>query len=123
MPNISSVNVSSELLALDMVVDEHSIHRILASISHPMQWAPTHLRPWCMNCNMLVDPNATTATTLIHCRHCGRHVCGSCAPTKLTSDFFPESFEIHDPSWVCLVCERILVTRQEEKGTLRLTQH
>jgi len=122
VPNINSVNDSPELLALDMVVDGHSVHRILASISHPMQWAPTHLRPWCMNCNTLNDPNAT-ATTMIHCRHCGRHVCGSCARTKLTPDFFPESFEIYDPSWVCLVCERILVTRQEEKNTFRITQH
>lgn len=96
-----------------MVADEHSTHRILAAISTPVKWAPTHLRPWCMSCKTLLGTFAKS----IHCRHCGRHICGACARRKLAPDFFPKAFEIYEASWVCLVCESILATRKEEELT------
>jgi ankyrin repeat protein len=100
---------SSDILALDMISDENSIHRILAAVVRPPKWAPT--RPWCMQCKSLLGSNSRA----IHCRHCGRHLCGGCIRRTLIPDFFPKSFEIHEPSWVCLVCDKILVSRKEDR--------
>jgi hypothetical protein len=29
-------------------------------------------------------------------------------------EYFPKSFEIFEPSWVCIVCEKILMDRKED---------
>ena len=102
---------TSEILALDMVKDEHSLHRILAAINKPQKWAPA--RTWCMHCNAMLGSFARA----LHCRHCGRLVCGACSPRSLPAEFFPKSFEIYESSWVCVVCEKILVGRKEDNSS------
>jgi hypothetical protein len=102
---------TSEILPLDMVQDEHSLHRLLAAIAKPPKWAPS--RPWCMHCKAVLGSFARA----LHCRHCGRLICGACAPRTLNAEFFPKSFEIYESSWVCTVCEKILVSRKEESGS------
>ena len=96
---------------MDMVLDEHALHRILSAITKPTKWAP--FRPWCMQCNALLGAIARA----IHCRHCGRHVCGACVRCRLSPEYFPKAFEMYEPSWVCLVCEKILVARKEENSS------
>lgn len=103
---------TSEVLALDMVDDEHTLHRILAAINRPQKWAPS--RPWCMQCRAMLGSFAQA----LHCRHCGRLICGACAPRVLAPQFFPKSFEIYESSWVCVVCDRILVGRKEESSSM-----
>lgn len=99
---------STDVLALDMVEDEHDLYRLLAAISKPSKWAPT--RTWCMHCKSVLGSYARA----MHCRHCSRLVCGSCASSCLPSDYFPKSFGVKEPSWVCSVCEKILMARQED---------
>ena len=99
---------SSDVLALDMVSEETSIHRLLAAINGPPKWAPS--RPWCMQCK---SPQGSSERAF-NCQHCGRHVCDSCTRRVLSPDFFPKPFDICEASWVCLVCEDILVSRKED---------
>jgi len=99
---------SSSVLALDMVSEETSIHRLLAAINGPPKWAPN--RPWCMQCKSREMPSDRP----LHCQHCGRHICSNCTKRALSPDFFPKSFNIYEASWVCFVCEDILVSRKEE---------
>jgi len=101
----------SEVLALDMVADEHALHRILAAINKPQKWAPK--RSCCMHCHTVLGSFARA----LHCRHCGRLVCGACSPRSLAAEFFPKSFEIYESSWVCVVCEKILVGRKEDNSS------
>ncbi|KAI2506407.1 myosin-kinesin ATPase superfamily-like protein [Fragilaria crotonensis] len=98
---------TTDVLALDMVSDENSLHRLLAAISRPQKWAPN--RPWCMHCKTMLGSFARS----LHCRHCGRLVCGACSQQSLTPDYFPKSFEIYENSWVCIVCEQILISRKD----------
>lgn len=100
---------TTEILALDMVSDENSLHRLLAAISKPQKWAPN--RPWCMQCKTIMGSFARS----LHCRHCGRLVCGACSQRSLPPDYFPESFEIYESCWVCIVCEKILVSRNDDE--------
>lgn len=100
---------TAEILALDMVEDEHDLHRLLAAISKPQKWAPSRSR--CMQCKATLG----TFARAIHCRHCGRMVCGACSHRSLAAHFFPKSFELNDSAWVCLVCEKILVSRREDE--------
>jgi hypothetical protein len=102
---------TSDVLALDMVQDDHSLHRILAAITGPPKCAPA--RTWCMHCR---SPLGSFARAL-HCRHCGRHICSACSRCTLTPDLFPKSFEIYEASWVCIVCEKILVARKEDNSS------
>jgi hypothetical protein len=37
--------------------------------------------------------------------------------TTLAPEFFPKTFEIYEPSWVCCVCEKILIARKEDNST------
>jgi len=99
---------SSDVLALDMVEDEHDLYRILSAITKPSKWAPT--RSWCMQCKSVLGSYARA----MHCRHCSRLVCGSCASSCLPTDYFPKSFGVKEPSWVCSLCEKILMARQED---------
>ena len=96
------------MLALDMLSEETSIHRLLAAINEPPKRAPS--RPWCMQCK---SPKASS-DRLFHCHHCGRHICGHCARRGLSPEFFPKSFNICEVSLVCVVCEDILVSRKED---------
>mmetsp|Transcript_44895 Transcript_44895/g.50355 ORF Transcript_44895/g.50355 Transcript_44895/m.50355 type:complete len:1721 (-) Transcript_44895:74-5236(-) len=98
----------SDVLALDMVSEETSIYRLLAAIKRQPKFAPS--RPWCMQCKS----SLSSSEKVCHCRHCGRHVCGVCTSRILSPDFFPKSFEVSEASWVCIVCENILVSRKEE---------
>lgn len=98
---------SSTVLALDMVKHERQLIRILSAISAPQKWAP--VRSWCMQCKLTLG----TFGRALHCRHCGRFVCGECSPRTLTPDFFPTHFEVDEVAWVCLPCEKILVQRKE----------
>mmetsp|Transcript_42425 Transcript_42425/g.102663 ORF Transcript_42425/g.102663 Transcript_42425/m.102663 type:complete len:1772 (+) Transcript_42425:209-5524(+) len=98
-------------LPFDMVQDENTLYRLLATITHPTPLAPKRSR--CMNCRAHLGPFGKT----IHCGHCGRHVCGACTRTSLAPEFFPKTFDLHDPSAVCLVCEKILVARKEDNST------
>jgi hypothetical protein len=97
----------TDILALDMVSEETSMYRLLAAISRQPQLAPS--RPWCMQCKSPLR----SSERVCHCRHCGRHVCGGCTSRTLTPDFFPKYFIISEASWVCIVCENILVSRKE----------
>jgi hypothetical protein len=101
---------SSSVLALDMVKDEHSLYRILSAISQPQKWPPS--RSWCMQCKGTIG----TFARALHCRHCGRFVCGDCSPGTLTPDYFPKDFDVDENSWVCRLCEKILVSRKESGG-------
>lgn len=99
---------SSSVLALDMVKDESSLVNILSAITQPQKWAPT--RTWCMECKMTLG----TFARALHCRHCGRFVCGDCCPRTLSSDYFPPDFEVDENSaWICVPCDKILVGRKE----------
>jgi hypothetical protein len=102
---------SAEVIALDMVTDDHSLHRILAAITRPPKLAPT--RTWCMHCKSSLGSIARS----LHCRHCGSHICSACSRCTLTPDYFLKSFDIYEPSSVCLVCEKILVARKEENSS------
>ena len=93
-----------------MVVEDTSIHRLLAAIDQPPKWAP--IRPWCMQCKSLQE----TTDRLSHCHHCGRHVCDNCTRRALSPDFFPKSFGICERSLVCVVCEDILVSKKEDSS-------
>lgn len=102
---------TAEVLALDMVTDDHALHRILAAIATPLKMAPT--RPWCMSCKTALGSFARA----LHCRHCSRHVCSACTRCTLPPDYFPKSFDLYEPSWVCTVCEKILIARKEENSS------
>ena len=102
---------SSEVLPLDMVQDENTLYRILAAINHPPKWAPA--RTWCMHCKTSLGSFARG----MNCRHCGRHICGACSRCTLAPDYFPKNFEIYEASWVCLLCEKILVARKEDNSS------
>ena len=99
---------TSAVLALDMISDENALHRVLAAISKPQKWAPN--RSWCMQCKTTLGSFARS----LHCCHCGRLVCGACSQRSLSAEYFPKSFEIFESSWVCIVCEKILVSRQKD---------
>ena len=99
---------SPSVVALDMLSDETSIHRLLAAISGPPKWAP--IRPWCMQSKTPCGP----PDKLFHCHHCGRHVCAHYTRGGLGPEFFPKSFNILDVALVCTVCEDILVSRKED---------
>lgn len=101
---------SSEILALDMVQDSSTLYRILAAISTPHAWAPA--RSWCMHCQSALG----TFSRAMHCRHCSRLICGSCAIACLPPEYFPKSFDIHEASWVCVLCEKILIARRDENS-------
>jgi len=98
---------SSNVLAMDMVKNERHLSRILSAVTAPQKWAPS--RSWCMHCNTTLG----TFARALHCRHCGRFVCGDCSSRALSPDFFPADFEIDKSAWVCLLCEKILVSRKE----------
>lgn len=102
---------SQEVLALDMVIDDHSLHRILAAITRQPKPAPNRAR--CMHCKV----SLTHKTRALHCQHCGRHVCSACSRCTLAPDYFPKSFAIYHHAWVCLVCEKILVARKEDNSS------
>ena len=91
-----------------MLSDETAIHRLLAAINAPSKWAPTRTR--CMQCKSACGSSDKS----FHCHHCGRHVCGHCGRRGLTPEFFPKSFNIRDVALVCIVCEDILVSREED---------
>ena len=95
------------MLALDMVKDTSSLVSILSAISVPQKWAPS--RTWCMQCKTTLG----TFARALHCRHCGRFVCGDCSPRTLSKEHFPADFEIDDNAWVCTLCEKILVARKD----------
>ena len=99
---------ASEILALDMLSDEHSLHRILSAINRPQKRAPT--RSWCMSCRGVLG----TYSRALHCRHCSRLICGKCSSSCLPVEYFPKSFEVNEPSWACSVCEKILTARKED---------
>jgi len=107
IPNDDQIGFPS-VLTLDMVLEEIAIHRLIAAITGPPKFAP--MRPWCMQCK---SPQNSSEKS-IHCQHCGRHVCASCTRRALPPDFFPKSFDVCEASWVCLICEDILVSRKED---------
>lgn len=98
---------SSSVLALDMVKKDHHLKRILGAISVQQKWAPS--RKWCMQCKVTLG----TFARALHCGHCGRFVCGDCAPRSLPGDYFPRDFVFDESAWVCLLCEKILIARRE----------
>jgi hypothetical protein len=104
---------SCDVLSLDMVEDKHDLYRILSAITAPHKPAPA--RPWCMHCKNVVGKHVHA----LHCRHCSRLVCDICVSCCLPPEYFPKSFQISDPSWVCTVCEKILVNRKDEVASGR----
>lgn len=99
---------SSSVLALDMVKHEKHLVRILSAISAPQKWATS--RSFCMGCKVTLG----TFSRALHCQHCGRFICGDCAPRTLSADYFPSHCELDESAaWVCLPCEKILVSRKE----------
>lgn len=101
---------SSEVLALDMIGNENDLYRLVSAITKPSTWAPP--REWCMGCKSSLGSFARA----IHCHHCRRLLCRSCASTCLPSHYFPKEFGVREPSWVCRVCEKFLVARKEESS-------
>jgi hypothetical protein len=99
---------SSEVLALDMVENRRDLFRIISAITKPSAWAPP--RSFCMGCKSLLGSFARA----IHCHLCRRLLCRSCACTCLPSHYFPKQFGVKEPSWVCEVCEKVLVARKED---------
>ena len=102
---------SSEVLALDMVESDESLHHILSAITTPHKWAPA--RSWCMHCKASIG--ATSRAT--HCRHCSRFVCGLCTSSCLPPEYFPKTFGVQEPAWVCVVCEKILLGRKDNSSS------
>lgn len=99
---------SSEVLALDMVENENDLLRLVSAITKPSGWAPP--RAWCMGCKSSLSSFARA----VHCHFCRRLLCRACAITCLPSHYFPKAFGVREPSWVCRVCEKVLVARKEE---------
>ena len=99
---------STEVLALDMVENQSELFRMVSAITKPSSWAPA--RAWCMGCKSLLGSYARA----IHCHFCRRLLCRACASTCLPSHYFPKQFGVKEPSWVCGVCEKVLVARKEE---------
>ena len=104
-----------DVLPLDMVLDDHSLHRILASISKRQDHIASKGR--CMQCKT----SLRTFSRCQNCFHCGRHCCPSCCQRRLGHEFFPKFCEVAKASWVCIVCEKILIVRKEDE-TLDDTQ-
>lgn len=102
---------ANNVLALDMVESTDDLSKLLSSITKPQKWAPS--RSWCMHCRGVIG----TFQRALHCGHCGRFVCGSCSSCRLTPDYFPSNFDIDEPTWVCIPCEKILITRKENGVT------
>jgi ankyrin repeat protein len=98
---------SSRVVALDMVDDSIDTFRILSAIVMPHKLAPA--RSWCMNCKIILG----RSSRCLHCRHCSRLICDACTHSCLSSEYFPKSFKVTSPSWVCVVCERILTSQKE----------
>lgn len=99
---------SENVLALDMVDDSDSLYRIISAINHSQKWAPA--RSWCMNCEAVLG----TFTRALHCRNCSRLICEKCSSSCLPAEDFPKSFHVTEASWVCGICEKILLSRKEE---------
>jgi hypothetical protein len=99
------------VLPLDMVTDDHSLHRIVDAITKQPRLAPS--RSWCMQCKVGLGSNAKT----LHCGHCGRYTCTFCCRSTLTPNYFPKSFVIYGPTAVCLICEKVLVARKEDNSS------
>ncbi|KAL7574803.1 hypothetical protein ACA910_010647 [Epithemia clementina (nom. ined.)] len=106
---------SSEVLALDMVEEDEALQQILSSINAPHKWAP--VRTWCMHCKVTIGENSRAT----HCRHCSRFVCGLCTSSCLPPEYFPKTFGIHEPAWVCIACEKILVARKDNLSSSTLS--
>lgn len=100
--------IGSDVLALDMLEDEEDQIRVLSAITKPLKWAPT--RSWCMSCKSVLG----TFARAMHCRHCSRLICGVCSSSCLPAVYFPKSFDVKEPTWVCGVCEKILTGRRED---------
>ena len=96
-----------------MVIDEHSMYRVLSSIRHQQAWAPSRLT--CMQCKAVFGPLLRKH----HCRHCARVICGQCSPGRIDSNLFPFTFDKSEVVGkgsvrVCIVCEEILQKRQDK---------
>jgi len=102
---------TNEVLALDMVEDEHELRHLLSALARPQQCAPT--RPWCMHCKSTLG----THSRAVHCKHCSRLVCGKCATSCLPPKYFPKVFDVLGPCWVCSVCEIVLLSRLDDAAT------
>eukprot|EP00547_Thalassionema_nitzschioides_P000456 CAMPEP_0194204396 /NCGR_PEP_ID=MMETSP0156-20130528/3925_1 /TAXON_ID=33649 /ORGANISM="Thalassionema nitzschioides, Strain L26-B" /LENGTH=1546 /DNA_ID=CAMNT_0038930393 /DNA_START=214 /DNA_END=4855 /DNA_ORIENTATION=+ len=103
---------SNEVVTLDMVSDATSLHRILAAINKPQKLCCD--RSWCMHCKATIGKFGRAK----NCRRCGRFVCGTCSKNKLKPKCFPKAFEVYESAWVCIVCEGILLSREEEDTSL-----
>ena len=108
---------SNCVLPIDMVVEDHDLHRILSALPKAPRGALA--RDWCMQCKQSLGSTARA----VHCSHCSRLVCHSCTSSCLPPEYFPKTFEIRDATHVCVVCEQILTTRKDDNsfGTV-LTQ-
>jgi ankyrin repeat protein len=99
------------VLPLDMVTDDHSLHRVLASISTLQIQMPSRGR--CMQCKASLG----TFSRVQHCHHCGRHLCLPCCNKLLGVDYFPKFCAVLQASSVCTACEQILLSRKDEETT------
>ena len=106
------IGSSDQVLALDMVLKESHLLRILSAISAPSQPAP--VRSKCMQCRSSLSTPSSRARS-IHCRLCSRHVCSSCTQRTLPPEYFPKSFQLYQPSPVCILCEKILIARAKDE--------
>jgi hypothetical protein len=130
----TSRNENIGVLALDMIVQESDLYRIISAITMPSTMVAP-IRTYCMNCKGMTGTTTTTTTrhhpslpklTMIHCRHCSRSVCTNCCKVRLPVDYFGKNFRI-DPLrngmtapplplllWpCCVICEKILTSRRE----------
>ena len=110
-----SDKASNEVCCLDMVEDDEWRYHMFSAINEEQKWAQS--RANCMLCKKKFGPFGIGRQH--HCRHCGSVICASCSPNQLGNAYFPSSFlSIHSMKQsvhrVCIMCEKILVSRNYE---------
>ncbi len=99
---------SDEVLPLDMLEDVNMLLQVLKEISSPQSPAPR--RSKCMHCKTKFGMFGRH----LNCTHCGRSVCGRCAPGSLHPKYALKynRSEGNDPLKVCILCEVILLSNE-----------
>ena len=107
---------TGEVLGSDMVQDESDLFRIFAAITYPQAQAPAC--SWCMHCQSELG----TSVHGVPCRHCSRLVCDKCR-SCLPPHYFLKSFGVNEPSWACVVCEKVLTYMRKEISSTSENTH
>eukprot|EP00569_Conticribra_weissflogii_P007783 CAMPEP_0171338772 /NCGR_PEP_ID=MMETSP0878-20121228/7528_1 /TAXON_ID=67004 /ORGANISM="Thalassiosira weissflogii, Strain CCMP1336" /LENGTH=2045 /DNA_ID=CAMNT_0011840587 /DNA_START=10 /DNA_END=6147 /DNA_ORIENTATION=+ len=99
---------SDEVLPLDMLEDINMLLQVLKEITSPQSPAPR--RSKCMHCKTKFGMFGRHH----NCTHCGRSVCGRCAPGSLHPKYtlHNNGKEGNHPLKVCIICEAILLSNE-----------